>query len=174
MLLEKIPPLAALGRDDNEVTFLRIRLQFPERFRHQRTLISQGYALPASPAGKRLYRTLGCWSLSDTVPSFQVRNGTQAVPYGSADWCVFLPMYSKNGHIRRPNNCQLSTVNCQLSQIVNCPLSIVNFLSFPNAKNPQPLPSGSVGFVYQPKSSDSAFLWRERSFATTSLASAPW
>ena len=41
-------------------TFLRIRLQFPERFTPSRCLISQGCALPASPAGKLLYRAFGC------------------------------------------------------------------------------------------------------------------
>ena len=29
------------------------------------TLISQGYALPASPEGKLLYRALGCWALPE-------------------------------------------------------------------------------------------------------------
>ena len=36
----------------------------------------------------------------------------------------FYTTYSKNGHVRRPDNCQLSTVNCQLSPIVNCPFPI--------------------------------------------------
>ena len=42
------------------------------------------------------------------IYSQRPRNGTQAVPYGFADWCIFEPTYSKNGHVRRPNNCQLS------------------------------------------------------------------
>ena len=71
-----IPPLALLGRNDNRVTFLRIRLQFLECFTLPRSLISQGYALPASPEGKLLYIALGCRSLSIPDPSFQVRNGT--------------------------------------------------------------------------------------------------
>ena len=51
------------------------------------------------------------------------RNGTQAVPYGFADWCMFEQTYSKNGR-PSPNNCQLSIVHCQLGN--NCQLSTVN------------------------------------------------
>ena len=40
--------------------FLRIRLQFLQCFRPPRRLISQGCALPASPAGKLLYRAFRC------------------------------------------------------------------------------------------------------------------
>ena len=36
----------------------------------------------------------------------------------------FYKTYSKSGHVRSPNNCQLSIVNCQLKN--NCPLSTVN------------------------------------------------
>ena len=80
-----IPPLRLrCGRNDNDATFLRIRLLFPECFRLPRCLISQGCALPASPEGKLLYRALGCRSLSVTAPAFHVRNGTLAVPYGFA------------------------------------------------------------------------------------------
>ena len=41
------------------------------------------------PRGKLLYRAFRCSVLSGTVPSFQGRNGTQAVPYGFAERCVF-------------------------------------------------------------------------------------
>ena len=64
------------GRNDNGGTFLRIRRLFLRCFRLPRCLISQGYALPASPEGKLLYRAFEYRGLSGTVPSFYVRNGT--------------------------------------------------------------------------------------------------
>ena len=44
-----------------EVALVRIRLLFLECFRLYRCLISLGYAEPASPEGKLLYRALGWW-----------------------------------------------------------------------------------------------------------------
>ena len=49
----------AQGLNDNDATFLRIRLQFLKCFTLPRPLISLGCALPASPAGKLLYRAWG-------------------------------------------------------------------------------------------------------------------
>ena len=46
------------------------------------------------------------------------RNGTQAVPYGFADWFILEPRYLQSGHVR-----------CSI--IVNCSLSIVNFFAVP-------------------------------------------
>ena len=51
------------------------------------------------------------------IPTGDIRNvpwnGTQAVPYGFADWCTFLHNVFQNRHVRCPENCQLSIVNCQ-------------------------------------------------------------
>ena len=50
------------------------------------------------------------------------RNGTQAVPYGFADWFVLEPTDFKSGHVRCPIivNCPLSIVNLKIT--VNCQL----------------------------------------------------
>ena len=61
--------------------------------------------------------------------SGRFRNGTQAVPYGFADWFILEPTDFKNGHVRPQ---KLSTVNCQLKPIVNCPL-----IRFPVPRPPQ-------------------------------------
>ena len=69
------------------------------------------------------------------------RNGTQAVPYGCADWWIFYPAYFKNGPVCLPIivNCQLSivnlekTVNCQLPQSIPPPAAC-SALSWPHRR----------------------------------------
>ena len=84
------------GRNDNDVTFLRIRPLFLECFTLLRPLISQGFALPASRSGKLLYCAFGCRVYRNVRPP-------------------------KNCQLSILENCQLSTVNCQLSTLTTHP-----------------------------------------------------
>ena len=82
-----------------------------------------------------------CLGLSETVPSFRVRNGTQAVPYGFAGWGTFQPgilrsdgtalyvIKTTNAKVKRPSPKKLSIVNWNIT--VNCfpSLSVVYFLT---------------------------------------------
>ena len=84
------------GRNDNGVTFLRIRLLFLECFTLPRFPHQSGLRPASFPQGKLLYRAIGGGFL--------------------------LIRLQKWGNIRPPNNCQLSIVHCQLEKTVNCQL----------------------------------------------------
>ena len=66
---------------------------------------------PASPEGSFCTVSDGNLFILTSFYPEGFRNGTQAVPYGFADWFILEPTYFKSGHVRRPKNCQLSIVN---------------------------------------------------------------
>ena len=111
-----IPPLRfAQGLNDNIEALLQIRLLFPQCFTlPRRSLISLAQGRASFPTGEAFVPCRGAHRLNQTLfyPE-RSRNGTQAVPYGFADWCIFLHNASQKR--TRPS-----------SIIVNCPLSIVN------------------------------------------------
>ena len=125
LLLGKIPPLAALGRDDMSVGgSVQPHRLYLQRGGRQIAAPTEGYTV--QPHGLYLQRFMAmnhrryiawyrstAWVIFGASPERHIGRSLRF-----RWWVDFLPNVFQKRARPSPNNCQLSTVNCQLSQIV--------------------------------------------------------